>query len=137
MKRSLALAFLITVLGASVVFAGVTNISGQWSGTFVAIYADGTIVELANGSATIIQNESYPNLFYGFMTFEFGGESFTRLLTGYIGTDKRISINLTEEDNGSFIPVGIIEGHLRGKTINGVVRDFTDTTTTMVIATKD
>ncbi len=134
MKRLLIWAFLIIILSSSVVFAGAPKISGVWTGDFVAIYADGTVLPLSDaGEATINQNEQYPNLFYGTLVFTMDSQTFTRYLTGYISTDKRITVNLTDE---SGLPVGIVDGHVTDKTIQGVLRDFTDTTTTMFIATK-
>ena len=133
MKRGISLFFLITLLSTSFVFADTPKISGEWDGYFVAIYNTGDILALEHGTSTIIQNEQFPNLFYGSMVFSMGDFTITRLLTGYISEDKRISVNLTDEDGN---PVGIIEGQLTGKTIKGVVRDFTDTTTTMFVATR-
>ncbi len=147
MKRGFFLFLLITILGAGYASAGVPNIGGEWSGFFVAIYYDGSTEVVPNEytSAVITQNEEYPNLFSGDMTFVTSQGEFTRNFTGYISENKRISINMFElvEDNveGQPVmavnPVAIIEGHLTGKTITGVVRDFTDTTTTMFIATKE
>ena len=147
MTRRFLLFFLIAILGSSFAFAGAPKIGGEWSGYFVAIYADGSTEVVGNEytSAVIIQDEEYPNLFYGEMTFMTSQGEFTRNLTGYISEDKRISINMFElgteivDDQEVTIvnPVAIIEGHLTGKTIQGVVRDFTDTTTTMFIATKE
>jgi hypothetical protein len=147
MRRGFFLFLLLSVLGSSVAFAGVPNLEGEWSGYFVAIYADGSteVVENEMTSAVIMQNAEYPNLFHGYMTFVTSMGEFTRNFTGYISVDKRISINMFEletemvEDEEVTVvnPVAIIEGHLTGKTINGVVRDFTDTTTTMFIATKE
>lgn len=84
-------------------------------------------------AVSLIQNEQFRNLFYDSLVFSMGELTITRLLTGYIFEDNRISINLTDEVGNL---VGIIEGQLTGKTIKGVVRDFTDTATTMFIATK-
>jgi len=147
MKRGFFLFLLIAVFGSSVAFSAAPDIGGIWSGSFIAIYNNGDVVVLIDGgTAEIFQNEEYPNLFYGTMTFtmpdgEGGTISFVRYLTGYIGEDKRISIQLTAyESEGPLSPpinaIGIVEGHLTGKTIKGVVRDFTDTTTTMFVATK-
>ena len=134
MKRVLIWVFLIIVLSSSVVFAGAPKISGEWSGDFVAIYANGDVIHLSDGGvATITQDEQYPNLFYGTLVFTMDSQSFNRYLTGYISKDKRITVNLTDESEN---PIGIVEGHLTGKTIQGVLRDFTDTTTTMFIAKK-
>lgn len=144
MRRVFSLFLLITVLGSSTAFAGPPKISGEWSGSFVAIYFEGSTAVVGNEdtSAVIIQDDEYPNLFYGSMTFVVGQDEFTRNLTGYISEDKRISINMFEliyegEEVVGWEPVAIIEGHLTGKTIRGVVRDFTDTTTTMFVATKE
>ena len=147
MRRGFFLFLMISVLGSGFAFAGVPNLEGEWSGYFVAIYADGSteVVENEMTSAVIMQNAEYPNLFSGYMTFVTSMGEFTRNFTGYISENKRISINMFEletemVENEEVIvvnPVAIIEGHLTGKTIKGVVRDFTDTTTTMFIATKE
>lgn len=132
MKRAFILTVCITIFSVGVVFAGAPDISGDWSGTFVAIYSDGTVVGPLPGDATINQNEDYPNLFSGYFTFKLNGDIFTRDFTGYISPDKRMTINLTEGPSS----VGIAEAHFTGKTIKGVLRDFTDTTTTFFTATK-
>jgi len=144
MKRGFFLLLLMVALGLNAAFAGVVDkIEGEWSGSFVAIYNTGEILALDNGIATIIQDDNYPNLFYGTMEFEIEPDVFiTSYLTGYIGEDKRISILLTPPQEYNFedvVPIpatGIIEARLTGNTIKGVVRDFTDTTTTMFIATR-
>jgi len=134
MKRLLLWSLLITVLSSSVVFAGPPKIGGTWRGDFVAIYPNGDIIPLSDsGEAIITQSDQYPNLFYGTLEFTIDGDTFTRNLTGYISTDKRITANLTDLNE---LPVGILEGHLTGNTIQGVLRDFTDATTTMFTATR-
>jgi len=149
MRRGFFLFLLTAIWGTNFVFAGgAPKIAGEWFGSFVAIYNTGETLALDNGIATIYQSDMYPNLFYGTMEFiiEMGeGEDplvISSFLTGYIGEDKRISIQLTpqEYDPEDILPIpatGIIEGHLTGKTIKGVVRDFTDTTTTMFVATRE
>ena len=146
MKRGFLLLLVITALCSNIAFAGAPKIEGEWVGSFVAIYNTGETMAIDGGVATIYQDDEYPNLFYGTMEFDMiietpGGPmpiTITRLLTGYIGEDKRISIQLTEQAfNPDYLPIpaiAVIEGHLTGNTIKGVVRDFTDTTTTMVIA---
>lgn len=66
MKRGIFLLLLIVALGSNAAFAGVVDkIEGEWHGSFVAIYNNGAILAIDNGIATIIQDDEYPNLFYG------------------------------------------------------------------------
>jgi len=131
-EKRLLLTLIFVVLFANGAFAGPANIAGNWSGDGEAILPDGSTCEINPILGIVSQNDTLLN-----GSFEFTVESGdcpggTVFFTGNISAGNRIKAVMSVEGFGG---IGVLDAKLKGKTISGVVLDFSDGSTTIFSVT--
>ena len=136
MKKRFLLALILGVIFANGAFAGPAYIAGVWTGDGEAILPGGEICEIELIEGTVFQDGT---LLHGTFDFEVesdsscvGGEGIP--FTGNISAGNRIKAILSVPGIG---PLGVLDAKLKGKTISGVLVDFTDGSTSIFNVTSD
>jgi hypothetical protein len=135
MRKKFLLLLLFVVFVVSGAMAGSDSLVGDWDGEARAILPDGTIIESIDLGGTI--NVLDGGLFAG--DFEFtlpGSPTTTAFATGYIKAQKIEGImSVPSELSPTGVQgIGLFSAKLKGKKMEGVVRDLSDGSTTYFTA---
>lgn len=117
MKKGLLILVLGLVLAMTVMPVGAAkykDLNGTWSGTWIGYSSDSSAGFEISVTLTITGNDSIGN-FYG--TFDTVSGLGVGTLTGTIAINKAITVNMSGANN----VVGIFNGQLTGKGINGIL----------------
>ena len=138
MKKRLLLAVLFAVFVVNGAIAGSDSLVGDWEGNATAILPDGTIIEGITLEGTLDGVDD--GLFSGDFEFTLPGPggAVTAYATGYIKAQKIqgiMSVESSESPSG-YQGIGFFNAKLKGKKMEGVVRDLSDGSTTYFTANK-
>ena len=135
MKKRILLTLIFGVIFAASALAGPANIEGLWTGDGEAILPGGDKCIIDSIEGDVYQDGT---LLYGNFDFTIssgpcpGGEDIP--FTGNISAGNRIKALLSVPGFGG---IGVLDAKLRGKTISGVLVDFSDGSTTIFSVTPD
>lgn len=134
MKKGLVLALIFGVFFVNSAIAGPANIAGDWHGTGKAILPiSGDTCEF-NVDGDVFQDGT---LLYGSFEFDLTLGTCTSGVaefTGNISAGNEIKAMMSVEGFGG---IGVMDAKLMGKTISGVVLDFSDGSTTIFSVTPE